>query len=45
MTIDKKIDLKNNEEFEVLNINNETITIKNNRLEAVITNQQFKYLI
>ncbi len=43
MTIHKTIDLKNNGEYEVVYFDDETITIKNNRLEAVITHQQFKY--
>ena len=43
MTIDKTIDLKNNEELEVIKVDNKTITIKNDRLETVITHQQFKH--
>jgi hypothetical protein len=43
MTINKTIDLKNNEEYEVINVDNKTLTIKNDRLEAIITHQQFKH--
>ena len=43
MTIDKTIDLKNNEEFEVIFVDGKNIKIKNDRLQAVITHQQFKH--
>jgi hypothetical protein len=43
MTINKTDELKNNEEFEVINIDNKTITIKNDRLQVVITHQQFNH--
>ena len=43
MTINKTIDLKNNEEFEVIFVDGKNINIKNDRLEAVITHQQFKH--
>ena len=41
MTIDKTLDLKNNEEFEVVFVDGKNINIKNDRLQAVITHQQF----
>jgi hypothetical protein len=43
MTINKTDELKNNEEFEVINVDNKTITIKNDRLNVVITHQQFNH--
>ena len=43
MTINKTDDIKNNEEFEVIYVDNKTLTIKNDRLEAIITHQQFKH--
>ena len=42
MTVDKQ-DLKNNEEFEVINIDNKTIEIKNNRLTCTIKHDIFKH--
>jgi ATP-dependent exoDNAse (exonuclease V) alpha subunit len=43
MTINKTDELKNNEELEVINVDNKTITIKNDRLNVVITHQQFNH--
>ena len=43
MTINKTDELKNNEEFEVINVDNKNITIKNDRLNVVITQQQFNH--
>ncbi len=43
MTINKTDELKNNEEFESINVDNKTITIKNDRLNVVITHQQFNH--
>jgi ATP-dependent exoDNAse (exonuclease V) alpha subunit len=43
MIIVKSIDLKSNEEFEVMKVDNKTITIKYDRLETVITHQHFKH--
>ena len=37
------IELKNNEEFKVVKIDNKTITIKNDRLEADINHKQFTH--
>ena len=42
MTIDKH-DLKNNEEFEVINVDSKTIEIKNDRLSCTIKHDQFKH--
>ena len=39
----KEIELKNNEEFEVIDFDDKTITIKNSRLEASITHKDFKH--
>ena len=43
MTINKTDDIKNNEEFEVSCFDSKTLTIKNDRLEAIVTHQQFKH--
>ena len=43
MTINKTIDLKNNEEFEVIFVDDKNIKIKNDRLQAVKTHQHFKH--
>ncbi len=43
MIINKTIDLKIIEEYEVINVDDKMITIKNDRLQAVITNHQFKH--
>jgi hypothetical protein len=43
MTINKTDDIKNNEEFEVTYIDDKNLTIKNDRLDTIITHQQFKY--
>ena len=42
MTVDKQ-ELKNNEEFEVINIDDKTIEIKNNRLTCMIKHDLFKH--
>jgi hypothetical protein len=39
----KEEDLKNNEEFEVIDFDDKTITIKNNRLECKIDHKEFKH--
>ncbi len=39
----EEIELKNNEEFEVIDFDDRTITIKNGRLEATINLKDFKY--
>ena len=43
MTINKTNELKNNEEFEVINLDDKTITIKNDRLQVVITHKDFTH--
>jgi hypothetical protein len=46
-TVDKTenvIELKNNEEFEVINVTNKRITIKNDRLEVDISHTHFNHL-
>ena len=43
MTINKTVELKNNEEFEVINLDDKTITIKNDRLQVVITHKDFAH--
>ncbi len=43
MTINKTNELKNNEEFEVVNLDNKNVTIKNDRLNVIITHQQFNH--
>ena len=43
MTINKTDELKNNEEFEVINLDNKNVIIKNDRLNVVITHQQFNH--
>ena len=40
---DGLLKVKNNEEFEVINLDNKNITIKNDRLNVVITHQQFNH--
>jgi hypothetical protein len=42
MTVNNSKALKNNEEFEVTNFNDKTISIKNERLETSITFKEFK---
>ena len=42
MTVDKQ-ELKNNEEFEVINVDDKTIEIKNNRLSCIINHDNFKH--
>ena len=42
MNIDKQ-ELKNNEEFEVINVNSKTIEIKNDRLTCIIKHTDFKH--
>jgi hypothetical protein len=42
MTIDKT-ELKNNEEFEVINVDSKTIEIKNDRLTCIIKHTDFKH--
>ena len=42
MTIDSK-ELKNNEEFEVINVDSKTIEIKNDRLTCIIKHTDFKH--
>jgi hypothetical protein len=43
MTVNKTNELKNNEEFEVINLDDKTITIKNDRLQVVITHKDFTH--
>ena len=43
--IKETLEFKNNEEFEVIKIDNKTITIKNDRLEAHINHKQLYTLI
>ena len=37
------MDLKNNEEFEVIDFNNKNLTIKNDRIEINISHNHFKH--
>ena len=43
MTVDKTIELKNNEEFEVISVDDKCIGIKNERLQTILTHKQFAH--